>query len=102
VTDSITDPCRCLEAQMWRFATHPDTRAAYEVEVAIRLKQAATAISQGMPPAGDSYDELQRLRSIPVTPLRCGQHGCRQVISVVHPLPDPLVAYCSAHQPEHP
>jgi hypothetical protein len=57
-----------------------------------------------------SFADLQRLRAVPVTPVPC--HGCdrckrcdqflgrcRQVVSIGHPLPRPLEAWCARHMP---
>lgn len=71
-------------------------RLAAEIDAGRRdqatiTRQASKAISG----AGDwgnlarypSRTEMIRRRAIRATPLRCGQHGCAEVVTVEHPLP---------------
>jgi hypothetical protein len=64
------------------------------------VKQAAVATSGALNwragASRPSYAELQRLRSVPVTPVRCQDPGgCTRVHYVEHPIPE--VVLCDRH-----
>lgn len=63
------------------------------------MKQAASGISGALDWRAEasrpSYAELQRRRSIPITPVRCQAPGCGRVHYLEHPLPD--VYLCDHH-----
>jgi hypothetical protein len=69
--------------------TPPNKRAATEISAALNW---ATVADQ------PSHAELVARRAVPVTPVRCSHLGCREVVSVQHPLPPDLgTVRCPRH-----